>query len=79
MTNIKLDFNLAAVLDDEGITKYRLHKEADIRPNTITNYYNGDIKKIDIENLEKIINAINRLQNNKKYTVSDIVRTIEEY
>lgn len=74
MSEIRLTFNLAEIMDREGITKYRLHKETGIRANTMTAYYNAESKRIDIENLERIINAINRISG-KDYTLSDIIKT----
>lgn len=73
MTNeIDLKFNLAAILEDEGLTKYRIHKVTGIRPNTMTNYYNGNVNKIDIENVGLIINAL-RSETGKQYGISDII------
>lgn len=49
--------NLENELNNKGITVYKMCKEIGINPNTVSNYKNGTIPKIDI--VEKIADYLN--------------------
>ena len=56
-----LKFTLKETLEREGLTKYAVSKEANVRPNTLTDLYNGDTRSLRVDTIDSVINAINRL------------------
>jgi len=66
-------FNLNNILDELGITKNKLAVEAKVRPATIGDLCEGKTKRLELETIEKILNALNDLSPTKTYTIDDII------
>lgn len=49
-----IKIKLCELMGRERMTRKRLAELTDIRPNTIGDYYKGNIRKIDIHSLNKI-------------------------
>lgn len=54
-----IKIKLSEVLGREKMTRKRLSELTGIRPNTIGDFYKGNVKKIDIEHLDLICKALN--------------------
>lgn len=71
-----IEFVLAATLDRLGITKHKLSVKSEIRPNTISDMANNDVKSVNIETLTKIIIALNEIAKekniSKQFDVNDV-------
>lgn len=70
---IKLD----TIIEEIGITKLKLAKVSDIRTSTISDLTTNkaNVKALKIDTLERIINALNEVQTNKVYTISDLIES----
>jgi putative transcriptional regulator len=51
-------FKLKKALDDRNKTMYWLSKEAEVRPNTISQWVKGDVNSITVETLDKLCDAL---------------------
>jgi putative transcriptional regulator len=51
-------FKLKKALDDRKKTMYWLSKEAEVRPNTISQWVKGDVNSITVETLDKLCDAL---------------------
>lgn len=49
---------LKTIREEKGMTKYRLSQITGLNESTIMRYENGTIKKISLDNLIKICNAL---------------------
>lgn len=74
--NIKLD----QIIEEIGITKLKLAKVSDIRTSTISDLTTNkaNVKALKIDTLERIINALNEIQSDKVYTITDIIESVGE-
>lgn len=77
MPHTKIFIHLDEILDAHNITKYQIIKTADLRPNTLTDLTTKkeDVKSIRFSTIEKILDAINALQKERVYSVSDIIKS----
>ena len=67
-----LKFTLETTITDAGITKNQLSVASGIRHNTITALCKGDAKQLNVETLDALILALNRLSN-KQYGLDAVV------
>lgn len=67
-----IKFTLANTIEAEGITKYRLSKDSGVRPNTVSNICNGDVRNLSVEVLDAILISLNRLTD-KSYGLDAIL------
>lgn len=67
-------------LKTEGkpMTKNAIAVEAKTRPSTLSDLASGNSKAIKIETLNDILNAMNRLQPNENFTITDIIDYVRE-
>lgn len=68
-----LRYNLKSILDETEISGYRIAQESGIRGNTIADIVNNEAKQVKLENLTKILNVINTLQDERHYSIDDII------
>lgn len=64
-------FTLQQTLKKHDITQRQLAELSDIRPNTISQLYNGSTKRVNIDMLERIIPALSELTG-EEIDLSDI-------
>jgi len=60
----KIVFNLGKTLDDLKITKNKLAVESKVRPATIAQLVNGESRRIELDTLTNILDALNRFDPN---------------
>lgn len=79
MKRQRIIIRLDEIIDELGITKLSVSKEADIRTSTMSDLtVNKDsVRSFRIDTLERIINALNTLQDDKVFTLSDIIESVE--
>lgn len=67
-------------LDKQGktITKNAIAVEARVRPSTLSDLAKRDSKAIKFETLNDILNAMNRLLPDEKFTIEHIVKYTED-
>ncbi|MBY0158202.1 helix-turn-helix transcriptional regulator [Cytobacillus firmus] len=65
---IKLD----DALNDAGVTKNALAREAKVRPNLIYEMCEGKTKRIDLETLSNILDTLNSMTG-RQYTLTDVL------
>ncbi|WP_419719901.1 helix-turn-helix domain-containing protein [Lysinibacillus fusiformis] len=65
-------FTLAKTLHRYGIQQNRLAEESDTRPTTISQICRNDIKRVNVEMLDRIIPALERLTG-AKHSLEDIM------
>lgn len=78
MTNKqRINIRLDKVIEEIGVTKLKLSKVSDIRTSTISDLTTNktNVKALKIDTLERIINALNELQADKVYTITDIIES----
>jgi DNA-binding Xre family transcriptional regulator len=72
-----IKFNLEKTINELDITSNRLAVLAEVRPNTISDLIKGSTKRIELETVEKILEALNyeaTRKNKKYYQIQDIVQ-----
>ncbi|WP_261380588.1 helix-turn-helix transcriptional regulator [Neobacillus bataviensis] len=73
--------NLSLTIDQLGITRNALAVEAKVRPLTINEIVSGQAKQINFVTLNKILEALNRISEekglDKKYLVSDVFEYVD--
>lgn len=78
MTNEqRIIIRLDKIIEDIGVTKLKLAKVSDIRTTTISDLTTNkaNVKALKIDTLERIINALNEIQSDKVYTITDIIES----
>ncbi|MNJ03492.1 hypothetical protein D3C73_1638220 [compost metagenome] len=60
-----------------GVTNKKLSETSKVRPNTITELNKGSVKRIDVETMDKLLNALNDIATERelgiRFTISDIL------
>lgn len=73
MIRITLD----EVVNKLGLTNKYLSERSNVRPNTITELNRNNVKRVDIETLDRLIHALNDIASERglgiSFTVSDIL------
>jgi DNA-binding Xre family transcriptional regulator len=69
--------NIGSYLEQKNITPYRLVKESGLAPNTVYNLARTPAKRIDLDTLGSIVEALTRLTG-KTVTPNDLLEVIEE-
>lgn len=64
---------LDKTLNKAGISRNAVAVEGKIRPATISEICNGKSKSISFDTLERIVNALNVLDQSKKYMIEDVM------
>lgn len=76
------NFNLESIIEAVGLTKNKLAVLADVRPNTVNDLANGKAKRIELETIEKLLNAVNEIAAtrgiNKIYNLNDVVEYVPD-
>jgi len=67
-----IKFTLAKTLHSYDIQQIQLAEESDTRPTTISQLCRGDIKRVNIEMIERVIPALERLTG-AKHSLEDIL------
>jgi DNA-binding Xre family transcriptional regulator len=65
-------FELNKILMELKISRTKFAKISNVRPNTINDMCNGITKRIEVETLENIMNALNQLSK-EPINVADII------
>lgn len=72
-----ISFNLEKALDLIGYSMNKFSILADVRPNTINDLVNGKTKRIEIDTIDKILNALNEITAlkgvNRQFKITDII------
>ncbi|ALP37154.1 control protein [Paenibacillus sp. IHB B 3084] len=75
-------FKLGDILEELDITRNRLAVEAKIRPATVIDMVNGKTKRLELETLVHILDALNKFARQRRFTrtisLADIVEYIPE-
>lgn len=76
----RIQFNLGRTLDEIGITRNKLAVESKTRPATILDLVSGETKRLEIETLINLLDALNAEARTRGITrmisVSDIIEYI---
>ncbi|WP_373230389.1 helix-turn-helix domain-containing protein [Cohnella sp.] len=57
--NMRIRFNLGKTLDELGITRNKIAVESKTRPATVLDLVSGDTKRIEIDTLINLLDALN--------------------
>lgn len=71
-------WTLKQTMDQHGVTRYALQKEADIAMNTVRAMYEGSPTRIDFPVVEKVIHALRRLTS-AEITADDVFTWEDEH
>lgn len=66
-----IKINLANILEEKGITQTRLTELTGIRPGTINAYYHQFIKRMNVDDLNKLCKVLNCSLNDLLEYISD--------
>lgn len=69
-----IKFKLKEILEKEGLSQNRFSKMCDVRPNTINNICNNNLKRLELCTLEKILKALKKMG----YGIEDVIDFYEE-
>lgn len=72
----KTYFKLEQVIDELGSSKNHLANVSDVRPDTIYSICNNTVKRINLSTLNKIMDGLNKISENKggpKIHLHDII------
>lgn len=69
-----ITFRLGEILLRHRISQNQFAKISNVRPNTINDIVNGDIKRIEVQTLEKILAVLAEWG----YTIDDLIKFSEE-
>lgn len=72
---MSIKLKLEETLNDAGVTRNALAREAKVRPNLIYDMCDGKTKRIDLETLGTIIDTLNAMTG-RDYTLTDIMEYI---
>lgn len=67
-------FKLHEILKKENMSQNRFSKISYVRPNTINNIYNNNLKRLELNTFDKILKALNSMG----YKVEDVIQYKEE-
>lgn len=69
-------------MDELELSTYRLGMESKVRPASIGTLAKGEMKRIDVDMLDRILNELNRLAKERElgkvYTIEDVIEYIPE-
>jgi DNA-binding Xre family transcriptional regulator len=75
-------FKLGDILEELDISRNKLAVEAKIRPATVIDMVNGKTKRLELETLVHILDALNRIAHQRRFsrtiTLADIIEYIPE-
>ncbi|MCP3808034.1 helix-turn-helix transcriptional regulator [Paenibacillus sp. Lou8.1] len=75
-------FKLGDILEELDISRNKLAVEAKIRPATVIDMVNGKTKRLELETLVHILDALNRIAYQRRFsrtiTLADIIEYISE-
>lgn len=63
-------FNLDKILEKENMSQNQFSKISDVRPNTINNIYNNNLKRLELSTLDKILGTLNSMG----YKIEDVIK-----
>lgn len=73
-----IKFVLEDALKELGITKNKLSVESKVRSNTVIDYANGSVSRMDLTTLNDLLNTMNRIAKEKglehQFDITDIIR-----
>ncbi|KJD45512.1 MAG: helix-turn-helix domain-containing protein [Bacillota bacterium] len=72
-------FKLGDILEELDITRNRLAVEAKIRPATVIDMVNGKTKRLELETLVHILDALNKFARQRRFTRTITLADIVEY
>ncbi|EHS55176.1 helix-turn-helix domain-containing protein [Paenibacillus sp. Aloe-11] len=72
-------FKLGDILEELDISRNKLAVEAKIRPATIIDMVNGKTKRLELETLVHILDALNRFARQRRFTRTITLADIVEY
>lgn len=68
-------FKLAEVLEECGITKNALAREAKVRPNLVYELCDNKTKRIEIETFDKLMRTLNEISG-RKITIDRVIEYV---
>ncbi|MDN4603668.1 helix-turn-helix transcriptional regulator [Paenibacillus sp. F6_3S_P_1C] len=74
---MSIKIRLGYTLDEAGVTKNALAREAKVRPNLIYNLCEGKTKRLDLDTLNNIVNTL-RAMTGYDYTLTDVIEYIPD-
>ncbi|WP_431086283.1 helix-turn-helix domain-containing protein [Paenibacillus sp. 8b26] len=72
-------FKLGDILEELDISRNKLAVEAKIRPATVIDMVNGKTKRLELETLVHILDALNRFARQRRFTRTITLADIVEY
>ncbi|WP_418026774.1 helix-turn-helix domain-containing protein [Paenibacillus sp. JJ1722] len=72
-------FKLGDILEELDISRNKLAVEAKIRPATVIDMVNGKTKRLELETLVHILDALNRFARQRRFTRAITLADIIEY
>lgn len=73
---MSITYNLENILKELDITKNHIAVETKTRPATVLSIAKGDIKRIDLDMINNVLDGLNKIAKSKKinksYTIDDI-------
>ncbi|MEK4081592.1 helix-turn-helix domain-containing protein [Solibacillus sp. FSL K6-1126] len=75
---IKITLNETLERDGCKLTKNAIAVEAKIRPGTLSDLVNGKSKGVTFDTIEKVIDAMNRLDPSGHYKLTDVFDYVNE-
>lgn len=63
-------FNLDKILEKENMSQNQFSKISNVRPNTINNIYNNNLKRLELSTLNKILGTLNSMG----YKIEDVIK-----
>lgn len=67
-------FELKNILENEKMSQYKFSKLTKIRPNTISNIVNNNIKRLNIKSLDTILKELDKYG----YSINDLINYTSE-
>ncbi|MDW0112188.1 helix-turn-helix transcriptional regulator [Sporosarcina saromensis] len=71
--NFTVNVTLDKTLKEADISRNAIAVEGKIRPATISELCNGKSKSISFETLERIVDALNRLDSSRLHKIEDVI------
>lgn len=65
-------FNLDKILKQNNISRTKFSHLAKVRPNTVNDMCNGNTRRVELETLNNILNAVNEISN-KPIDIADLI------
>ncbi|MDY8092419.1 helix-turn-helix transcriptional regulator [Paenibacillus polymyxa] len=72
-------FKLGDILEELDISRNKLAVEAKIRPATVIDMVNGKTKRLELETLFHILDALNRIAHQRRFSRTITLANIIEY